>query len=302
MGTAWSARFVPRSRAAGAPAIRAAMMTRLNELEAQMSTWRTNSVISRFNHSIDTNWFEIPVDMLAVVRASEGVSAKTGGAFDITVLPLVDLWGFGPDKQVPTELDVAQIDAAKRLVGMELLESRLSPPAIRKHVPGLKIDLSAIAKGYAVDELAKVLDGYNLVHYLVEIGGELKSRGESPKGRPWRVGVERPEPGKSEIASAVELKNMAIATSGDYRNIRELGGGTYSHIINPHTGRPRALRRTAVSVMHDSCMIADAWATALTVLDFSEAIRFSEAAGVRCQVIIKIDGELTIRPNRLWGQ
>jgi thiamine biosynthesis lipoprotein len=301
MGTVWSARFVPRSRQAGTPAIRAMVSQKLTELEAQMSTWRSNSVISRFNLSTDTNWFAIPNEMLTVVQAGQEVAAKTGGAFDITVLPLVELWGFGPGQKTPTTMGIEQIEEAKRSVGMGLLEVRVTPPAIRKRVPNLQIDLSAIAKGYAVDEVAKLLDGYKLTQYLVEIGGELKARGVSPKGRPWRVGIERPEPGKIKVVAAVELKDQAIATSGDYRNIRELGGRSYSHIINPRTGRPRALRSTAVSVIHDSCMIADAWATALTVLDFSEAIRFSEAAGVSCQVIIQIDGELTIRPNSLWG-
>ena len=299
MGSTWSVRFVTDQKQAGKSRIRDSIAGRLETIESQMSTWRTNSVISRFNNSTNLTWFHVPPEMFAVIRTSMEISAKTGGAFDITVQPLVKLWGFGGNEP-PAHMEIAKIEKVHATVGMDKLLIRANPPAIRKTRPKLQIDLSGIAKGYAVDEVARILDGYGFKQYLIEIGGELKSRGESPKGHPWRVGIERPEPGKYQIVNAIELTDRAIATSGDYRNFRELGTRSYSHIMNPMTGRPRVLRNTAVSVLHDSCMIADAWATALAVLNFPESIRFSEASGIACQVILKTDTEVTIHPNRHW--
>lgn len=241
----------------------------LDRLEAAMSTYRADSDVTRFNHSLSTDWIDVPQDLANVVWLGQRVSEETGGAFDVTVGPLVDLWGFGPEQtglrngQIPGDEAIA---AARVRVGYRGLHVRLTPPALRKDIPDLHIDLSAIAKGYAAGRVAGALDAQEVADYLVVLGGEVRAKGVSDHGRPWHVGIEVPTPDTRRILRQIELRNCGVSTSGDYRNYFDIGGQRFSHEIDPHTGRPVVAAPASVSVVHTDPAYADAMATAMMVL------------------------------------
>jgi thiamine biosynthesis lipoprotein len=241
----------------------------LEKVNRQMSTWLEDSEISRFNRYRETGWFNVSSDTALVTAEALRVSRLSGGAFDITVGPLVNLWGFGPekinaDRQIPTD---EQINGAMQKIGCQKLAARSVPPAIKKEIPELRCDLSAIAKGFGVDKVAEYLESRGYGNYLVEIGGEVRVKGINLKGTPWRVAIAAPGPGgESPYQKIVLLKNTAMATSGDYFNYFEKDGVRYSHTIDPVTGRPITHKLASVTVIHDSCMTADALATALDVM------------------------------------
>lgn len=239
----------------------------LKKVNQQMSTWIEDSEISRFNRYKESQWFEVSSDTVLVIAEALRVSKESGGAFDITVGPLINLWGFGPDgtvKQIPGE---EQIKKVMGEIGCEKLFVRLSSPAIKKEEPGIYCDLSAIAKGFGVDKVAEYLDFQGFSHYLVEIGGEVRAKGLNHKNQIWRVAVASPDPhGGSPYQKIIRLKDASMATSGDYFNYFEKDGVRYSHTIDPTTGKPITHKLASVTVIHESCMTADAMATAINVL------------------------------------
>lgn len=279
MGGAWSIK-IPRLLAGGSPdAIERDVAALLEHLDAEMSLWRADSDLSRFNAYRGIDWYAVPADLAEVVSEAEGVSAQTGGAFDVTVAPLVELWGFGPKRpagqagQVPSEVAIA---AARAHVGYRKLEVRFAPPALRKADPELSIDLGAIAKGYAAGAAAERLDELGVTDYLVAVGGELRARGSSTDGRPWRVGVETPTADVRRVYAQLTLRDASLSTSGDYRNFFEANGYRFAHEIDPRTGRPVAGGLASVSVVHASGARADALATALFVLGPAEGYALAE--------------------------
>jgi thiamine biosynthesis lipoprotein len=239
----------------------------LKKVNQQMSTWIEDSETSRFNRYNESQWFEVSSDTALVISEAIRVSKESGGAFDITVGPLINLWGFGPDgtvKQIPGE---GQIKKVMGEIGYEKLSVRLSPPALKKEEPGIYCDLSAIAKGFGVDQLAEYLDSRGFSHYLVEIGGEVRAKGLNHKNQIWRVAIASPDPlGGSPYQKIIRLKDASMATSGDYFNYFEKDGVRYSHTIDPTTGKPITHKLASVTVIHRSCMTADAMATAINVL------------------------------------
>ena len=252
----------------------------LERINALMSTYRQDSEISRFNSSVDTGWQPVSAETGTVIAAALEVSHSTGGAFDITVGPLVDLWGFGPAGERDRLPSAAEIARARQRVGFRKLALRTAPPALRKTDAGVHIDLSAIAKGYAVDRLAELLESVGAHDYLVEIGGELRAGGRKPDGAPWRVAIERPDRGGTGIQRVIALEQAGMATSGDYRNFREIDGERYAHTIDPATGRPVRHTLASVSVVHGSTMYADAMATALMVMGPDHGYAFAESQGL----------------------
>lgn len=254
---------------------------RLGEVNDQMSTWAPDSELSRFNQSESTDWFAVSPELAKVVDRSLEVSRGTEGAFDVTVGPLVNLWNFGPDGSAisrPTEEQIAGVLAN---VGYQYLHVRTESPAIKKDRAGVYVDLSAIAKGYAVDVVAALLDSYQIENYLVDIGGENRSRGKNSQGERWRIGIEKPIPGVREIFTVVELSDQSIATSGDYRNFHMVDGNLFSHTISPFTGKPVVNGPASVSVIANDCMTADAVATAIMVAGSSNANRFADLFDVQ---------------------
>lgn len=295
MGTTYSVQMVQLPVGLDTEVIKQRIDQILEQINDSMSTYRADSELSRFNRSKHTDWFEVSPALFSVLEKAQRISVATGGAFDVTVGPLVDLWGFGAvamQHQVPPQHRIAERLAS---VGYGLLSLRPSPPAVRKKVPGVEVDLSAIAKGYAVDRLSAYLDRIGVENYLVEIGGELKARGLSARQRPWRVAVERPTGGARSVQTVVELNQAGLATSGDYRNYFERDGRRYAHTIDPTTGHPVSHNLASVTVMDDSTMRADAWATALLVLGPDAGFRQASGQGVAAMLITRVDTGFEIR-------
>lgn len=271
-------------------ALQSDIVATLDRIEDLASTWRENSELSRFNAATSTDWQAVSEEFCAVLEQAQRVSATTGGAFDITVGPLVNLWGFGPDGDAIAPPGDADIAAARSRVGYDKLETRCETPAARKLVPDLYVDLSGWAKGYAVDKVATLLDGYELGRYLVEIGGEVKVRGRNAADRKWAIAIEAPATDRRDIQSVVHVTDTGVATSGDYRNYFVYQGSNYSHTIDPRTGRPVAHDLAAVTVVDGSTAWADAMATALLVLGPEDGPTLAEQLGVAGYFLIRNPG------------
>ena len=274
MGTSYQVKVVrgelPQARRGE---LQEAIDAELDRVDRAMSTYREDSELSRFNRYAGTEPFELSEGTWEVFRAALEVSRLSGGALDVTVGPLVNAWGFGPGRDMePRAAPISDDEIAmlRERIGYEKLELLDDPEAVRKTRGDLYCDLSAVAKGYAVDRVAEALAGLGERDFMVEVGGEVRAHGANERGGPWRIGIERPQLTRGAVQRVVPLANAALATSGDYRNYREIGGERFSHVMDPRTGRPIRHRLVSVSVAHPSCMIADAWATALLVLGEDE--------------------------------
>lgn len=265
MATSWSVVVVADS-SLDAGSLQVDLQQRLDRINRLMSTFDPDSELSRFNHYQGTDWFQISQETAEVIALSLEISRLTGGAFDISVGPLVELWGFGADKRHRAVPDQVQIESRLAWIGYDKLELRQEPPAIRKSVAQLRIDLSAIAKGYAVDQLAALIRQRGVDNYLVEVGGELQLAGHRQDGEPWRIAVEKPLEDRREVEKVLALTGTALATSGNYRNFYVEKGQRYAHTIDPRLGRPIRHRLASATVLDPSCARADALATALMVL------------------------------------
>ncbi len=286
MGTTWSVALLPEHDGTDAATLKALLQKRLDQINRLMSTYDPQSELSRFNTQSGTDWFTLSDETAKVIELSLEISHLTGGAFDVSVGPLVELWGFGAaarGEKIPAD---EQISAALARVGYANIQVRREPAAIRKQVPELRIDLSAIAKGYAVDALAEILQQQGLRNYLVEIGGEIKVSGHRADGAPWRVAIEKPLEGTREVAMILPLSETALATSGNYRNFFVENGQRYAHILDPVTGRPARHRLAAVTVLDRSCARADALATALMVMGEEQGRQFCEQHQVAAYFLI----------------
>jgi thiamine biosynthesis lipoprotein len=284
MGTTWSVKLVAPHRHWLAP-VRAAVERVLASVVAQMSTWATDSDISRFNASPPDSWIVLPTDLYEVLQYALTVSRETGGAFDPTVGGLVDFWGFGSLGRRGDCPDHASVEAARNGGGRFRLASgrRAFQPG------GVRLDLSGIAKGFAVDRLSAELSHCGIAAHLVEIGGELRGCGVKPDGSPWWVALDEPH-GQANADVIVALHGLAVATSGDTVRYFESDGRRYSHTIDPRTGYPVPDRIAAVTVLHRQCMCADALATALTVLGPEAGFDHAACHGIAARFVLRGDG------------
>ena len=255
------------ARCSAGTVLQSAVDRELEWVNSLMSTYISDSSLSRFNAAAIDTWIPVEQELLDVVDAAIDLSRTTEGAYDITVGPLVNLWGFGaPGNRSGKQPEATEIRKALQRVGYSMLETRMQPSMLRKH-GNVYVDLSSIAKGYGVDRIAELLTKKECANYLVDIGGEVRTLGFSPRSRSWRIGLEVPEAESfGAINRIIELPDVAVATSGDYRNFVEWDGITYSHIIDPRTGYPVSHSLASVTVIHSSTMQADAIATLLTVL------------------------------------
>lgn len=293
----------------------------LDAVDLAASTFKPESDVSRFNASQSTEWFPVSETTAQIVQIALDVAQKTGGAFDPTVAPLVDLYRFGPNKaplvQFPSDEQIAKL---RENVGYDKLEVRAEPePALRKSVPSLTLDLSGVAKGFAVDRVAQALDQAGLPDYLVEVGGETRCGGKKTRfnfetnaleDAPWRIGVEAPEIARDAqryIPRLYRVLNFdsatrpqtSLATSGDYRNYLQVGDLRFSHIIDPRSGKPTEIvesdapvsaeRLGAVSVVTETCAEADAFATAFFVLGEKEGIALADKLGLSVLYLFRAD-------------
>jgi thiamine biosynthesis lipoprotein len=307
MGTTYHVKLTALPPTVELPQLQQDVDALLAEINLQMSTYLPESEVSRFNRAPADEWFAVSAATAEVVAAALEVSRETDGALDITVEPLVELWHFGPtgasDTTGLTEFqppDEEAIDAARERVGWQKLSVRLDPPALRKSVEGLEIDLSSVAKGYGVDRVAELIADRGIGGYMVEIGGEVRAAGLRPDGRPWQIGIERPDVDRRAAQWVVPLADAALATSGDYRNYFDYEGHRYAHIIDPSTGRPVEHPLASVSVLADTCMKADAWATALVVLGPERGYDSAEKHGLAVLFVSRIDTGFATRATGAW--
>jgi thiamine biosynthesis lipoprotein len=274
--------------------VRLTIDAELRRVNDQMSTYLKSSELSRFNASSSTEWFDVSDQTAMVVSYAQEVAAKTGGAFDVTVGQLVNAWSFGPEprsQSIPSSERLAEI---RQSVGFDKLAVRLDPPALRKSVPGLEVDLSALAKGHGVDRVVELLDSMGAANVFVEIGGEIRTSGDK-NGEWWRVGIQLPDSVRDSVMIAHPMStdsgtDEAMATSGDYRNFFVVDGRRYSHTIDPRTGRPVDHDLASVSVIAPSCMAADAWATAINVVGRERGLELAENQNLDVLVVSR-DGQ-----------
>ncbi len=271
-------------------AISRAIMETLEKVDNLMSTYRPDGELYQFNASDSTDFQEISEETYTVFEIAMDVSERSGGAFDVTVGPLVNLWGFGPGGEAETlPPPEADIEAARERVGYEQLELDPETPAIRKTRPDVLCDLSGIAKGYATDAVADALEAEGFDRYMVSVAGEMRTRGHNQRDEPWRIAIERPDPGSRDIHAIVGLVDMTVATSGDYRQFFEYEGQRYSHTIDPNTGWPVRHNLVSASVIHNDNTYADAWATALMVKGLEEGLALAEAEGLDAMLITEVE-------------
>ena len=264
-------------------------LTRINHL---MSTYRDDSEISRFNRFESSEWFDVSSETAFVVSKALEIYEASNGRFDITVSPLVELWGFGKDKERDKPPSHVEIKKALESIGSHHLHVRLEPPAIRKAIPTLEIDLSAIAKGFAVDLVSKELRAKGITSYLVDIGGEIRAGGAKAADRPWKVAIESPV-SNGETVKTLPLVGRSLATSGSYRNFFESHGNLYSHTIDPKTGYPVNHATVSVSVIAKDCLVADAWATAFMIFSAEESLDLADRLKIAVFLIQGDDTGLT---------
>ena len=286
MGTTYSIKIKTADAVVNQEKIRADIEKILLEINQKMSTYIVDSELSviNFSNSLDSNL--ISDDLFKVISHANTISKTTNGAFDITVGPLVNLWGFGPNKSENKIPSNEEIELIKKNIGYKKIYLNKETTSIKKLHPDLYVDLSGIAKGFAVDKIALYLNSYNLENYLVEIGGELIAKGTNEDNEVWQIGIENPN---NNLAKIIGLKDIAMATSGDYRNYFEKNGVRYSHTINPNTGKPIKHKLASVTVLDKTAMNADALATAFMVLGPAKTIELANELKIGVYLIIKND-------------
>lgn len=262
MGSEYTLILIPNGSFDPAAAHQAAC-AKLTRTDALMSTYREDSDVSRINCAAPGEWVPVASETLRVIQAARQVGERSEGFYDITLGPLIDLWGFGPHHRPATAPPEAEIEEALKNVGWGGLELQSAPPAVRRLAAGVAVDLSSIAQGFAVDEAAAALELLGVTDYCLDLSGDVRALGRNARGRPWQIAIESPREDRLQAQRVVSVSGMSLTTSGDYRNYFEEAGLRYSHIIDPHTGHPITHRLASVTVVAPSCLHADAWDTAL---------------------------------------
>ena len=308
MGTSYSVVVDADLSAADRERVRSAVEERLDELNRMMSTYDPASELSRFNRYRGEEPVQASRELIEVLEMAREVSERSGGALDVTVGPLVEAWGFGPATGVDDVDDVegrspsdAELERLRRAVGYDGIFVDRARGTIGKTHPETRVDLSAIAKGYAAESVSAALSALGFERSLVEVGGELAASGARRSGQPWRVGIESPDERAPGVWGTLALAGEGVATSGDYRDYYERDGVRYAHIIDPRTGRPIISRTVSVTVVHESAAMADAWATALTVLGPEEGYELARRAGLAALFIQAAGGEPMWRATPALG-
>lgn len=291
MGTFWRVSVINVDEAK-AQELRQKVQAQLDADDRLLSTWKNDSALMRFNHSPSTTPWPVSEAMADIVTLSLRIGAKTHGAMDITVGPLVNLWGFGPDKQPVKTPDAQQIAAAKARSGLQHLTviNQADKQFLQKDIPDLFVDLSTVGEGYAADHLARLMEQEGISRYLVSVGGALVSRGMNAEGQPWRVAIQKPTDRENAVQAIVDINGHGISTSGSYRNYYELDGKRISHVIDPQTGRPIDHKLVSVTVIAPTALEADGWDTGLMVLGPKRAQDVVREQGLAVYMIVK-EGE-----------
>ena len=285
MGTTYHITVVNNEQLPEANLLQAEIDMALEIVNNQMSTYRPNSELSRFNQLQIRQGTEVSADTLTVVKEAIRLHEVTNGALDITLGPLINLWGFGPDKRPITSPSPEAIEAAKAKTGIS--ELTIDGNRLIKDNADLYVDLSSIAKGFGVDKIASLLDKYQVSGYLVEIGGEISVKGHKSDGSQWRIAVEKPTEDGQEVQQVIQLDTMALATSGDYRIYHEENGERFSHLIDPRSGYPIKHKLASATVLHKSSMTADGYATAMMVLGTEASLALAKEQNLAIMLIEK---------------
>ncbi|MBV1857098.1 MAG: FAD:protein FMN transferase [Nannocystaceae bacterium] len=304
MGTTYRVKVVAQTRAQQSDASEAALAQTvaqaLDNVDLAMSTYKPDSELSRFNDGPADQDVSISSALADVLTVAFDVHERSSGAFDVTVGPLVERWGFGAKGELTEIPSQADVDALRGTLGHEHLIFDAQTPTLRKDARGLRVDLSAIAKGYGVDRAAAALHEAGWDDFLVEVGGEVRVSGKTEAGRSWRLAVEKPSTVERAIFEVIELEDGAMATSGDYRNFTVVDGTRYSHTIDPTTGRPVTHQLASVSVVADTCAEADALATALNVLGPRRGLELAQREGLPALFLVGAPDDLEVRATDAW--
>ncbi|QJY37075.1 FAD:protein FMN transferase [Vibrio europaeus] len=287
MGTSYNIKYISAEGIPSPEALQQEVDRLLEEVNDQMSTYRKDSELSRFNQLQSSESFEVSPQTVTVVKEAIRLNGLTQGALDVTVGPLVNLWGFGPEARpevVPSDEELA---ARKAMTGIEHLS--VEGNTLRKDIPNLYVDLSTIAKGWGVD-VVDYIQSQGVKNYMVEVGGEMRLKGVNREGVKWRIAIEKPSTDERAIQEIIEPGDMAVATSGDYRIYFERDGVRYSHIINPQTGKPIRHKVVSVTVLDKSSMTADGLATGLMVLGEELGMQVANENNIPAFMIVKTQG------------
>jgi len=285
MGTTYNIKVVVQSEAFDAEKLQLGIDTLLKQLNQEMSTYINDSELSQFNQSKSLAPIEISLGLRRVVKEAIRLGHLSEGKLDVTVGPLVNLWGFGPQYQPETIPSDEQLKIARSRIGLNKLN--LVGNKLNKTIPNLYVDLSTIAKGYGVDLVAEYVEKQGINHYLIEIGGEMRLKGFKHTGELWHVAIERPVDTERSVHQIIIPKDNAVATSGDYRIYYEVDGQRFSHIIDPDTGKPIDHKLVSVTVIHPSSMTADGLSTAMMVMGEDKALAFAEKNDLAAYIISK---------------
>lgn len=294
MGTRWSA-LVYAPPATDIAVLRAALAEAADRVDRQMSTWKPESDLMRLNAAPCRVWVPLPPELMFVLAKGLEIGRASDGAFDIGLGDLVNAWGFGPAGAAPDTAAIRSCLGRDRPPAHALLDLDMAAGAARKNA-ALQLDLSAIAKGYGVDELMRVVEDFGIGSALVGLDGELKARGSKPDGKPWAVALEKPDYDARSPLGVITLRDAAIATSGDYRHWVDVGQARLSHTMDRRRRGPTDNAVASVSVVAQSCIEADAWATALLVLGQTEGCTLARVHGLDVLFILRMGGTLVQVP------
>ena len=256
-----------------------------------MSPWKPTSDLVRLNRAPVGTWVELPPRILAVLTRALEIARLSGGAFDPTVGALVDAWGFGAEREQPDPAAIQVARSATAAAGHTRLELDLAAGRARKHA-ALQVDLCGIAKGYAVDRMAAVLQRHGAAHALIALDGELRAPGPQADGQPWAVALESPVPGRRAAHGVIELQDLAVATSGDYRRFWDVGEARLAHTMDARRAAPLHNAVASVTVLARDCMDADAWATALLVAGHRDGLALAARLGLEALYLLRRDERL----------
>lgn len=303
MGSAWSVKIVG-TLPMPAEQLQAGIQARFEAVDQALSTYRADSALSRFNRDDRGEWVDVDPQLAAVMAYALSLSEESGGAYDVTVAPLVNLWGFGPDPATYRVPEAAAIAEARSHVGWRRVQVDLAQLRARKE-PGVRVDLSSLGKGRGVDHVAEYLDAQGVSNYLIDLSGKLRARGKNSAGGAWLVAVERPVADATSEDPAMEpevvgLRDSSVATAGDYRRFFEIGGRHYSHIIDPRTAEPVTHSTVSATALGITCMEADAWATVLMVMPPDAALALADRHQIKALLIERAIPGYRLRASAAW--
>jgi len=302
MGTTWTVKLVDVGPQHSSAEFEQGIQAILDDVNANMSTYKPDSELSLFNKSAPGNWFLVSKDTWQVVKRALEISELTEGSFDVTVGPLVNLWGFGPEPAQSVPPTAEQVNEALNKTGYQKVHVSASEPYALYKDSSVSLDLSAIAKGFAVDKVAEFLEAWAVKNYMVEVGGELRVKGYNRKGTGWRIAIESPQRDRRVVHRTLEPGKMGVATSGDYRNYFQQDGDYYSHTIDPASGHPVTHSLASVTVLMPTALDADAFATAFNVMGDRRAMQLSEQGNIPVFLIVKEEGGFREAYSRSFQQ